>query len=168
MTPSSSPLEAFQAHIGPLCWDDLVAGYDFGFLTSLEIQMTAPGDGPAVARLRALEGSALRTFEAHLWAACTEATGKTPRPGNLRWSQAQDRWREALLREALATETTAAQLARSVERLYEQVGCPEDMLMMLKPSQAWSGTPATVDPEAVQRFLDRSRLNQPGRFGAAS
>jgi hypothetical protein len=163
-----TPLDAFLAHLGPLTWDDLVTGYDFGFLTSLEIQTEAPGDGPAVQRLRALEGSALRTFEAHLWAACAEAVGKTPRPGSTRWSQAQDRWREALLREALATESTHAQLARSVERLYEQVGCPEDMLAMLKPSQAWSGTPATVDPTAVQRFLERSGRNESRRFGAAS
>jgi len=168
MTPASSPLEAFETHIGPLSWDDLVTGYDFGFLTSLEIQVTATGDGPAVQRLRALEGSALKHFEAHLWAACTEAVGKTPRPGSSRWSQAQDRWREALLREALAMESTADQLARSVERLYEQVGCPEDMLVMLKPSQRWSGTPATVDPTAVQVFLDGTRRNQSRRFGATS
>jgi hypothetical protein len=168
MTPVSSPLEAFQFHIGPLSWDDLVAGYDFGFLTSLEIQITATGDGPAVQRLQALEGSALRNFEAHLWAACAECVGKTPRPGSTRWSQAQDRWRDAMLREALATETTAAQLARSVERLYDQVGCPEDMLGMLRPSQVWSGIPATVDPIAVQRFLDRGNENQQRRFGAAS
>ncbi|NWJ39649.1 MAG: hypothetical protein HXX12_01610 [Geothrix sp.] len=167
MMPTGSPIDAFLQHIGPLTWDDLVTGYDFGFLTSLEIQIAAPGEGPAVQRLRALEGSALKHFEAHLWAACTEAVGKTPRPGSSRWSQAQDRWREALLREALATETTAAQLAARVERLYEQVGCPEDMLGMLKPSQAWSGTPATVDPAAVQRFLDRSRSGI-RRFGAAS
>jgi len=167
MLPTGSPIEAFLLHMGPLTWDDLVTGYDFGFLTSLEIQIAAPGEGPAVQRLRALEGSALKHFEAHLWAACTEAVGKTPRPGSSRWSQAQDRWREALLREALATETTAAQLAARVERLYEQVGCPEDMLGMLKPSQAWSGTPATVDPTAVQHFLDRSRSGI-RRFGAAS
>lgn len=167
MTPASSPLEAFQIHLGPLTWDDLVTGYDFGFLTSLEIQVTATGDGPAVQRLRALEGSALRTFEAHLWAACAEAVGKTPRPGSARWSQAQDRWREALLREALATDTTSDQLARTVERLYEQVGCPDDMLGMLKPSQRWSGTPATVDPSAVQQFLDRTR-SQSRRYGTAS
>lgn len=168
MTPASSPLEAFETHIGALTWDDLVTGYDFGFLTSLEIQMTATGDGPAVQRLRALEGSALKNFEAHLWAACAEAVGKTPRPGSSRWSQAQDRWREALLREALATESTADQLARSVERLYEQVGCPEDMLVMLKPSQRWSGTPATVDPAAVEQFLNGTRKNASRRFGATS
>lgn len=167
MHPTGSPLEAFLAHIGPLTWDDLVTGYDFGFLTSLEIQSAAPGDGPAVTRLRALEGAALRTFEAHLWAACAEAVGKTPRPGSSRWSQAQDRWRDALLHEALATETTVSRLASSVERLYEQVGCPEDMLIMLKPSQRWSGTPATVDPAAVEKFLRRSREGSK-RFGAAS
>lgn len=167
MMPTGSPIDAFLLHIGPLGWDDLVTGYDFGLLTSLEIQIAAPGGGPAAQRLRALEGSALKHFEAHLWSACAEATGKTPRPGSSRWSQAQDRWRAALLREALAAETTAAQLAVRVERLYEQVGCPEDMLGMLKPSQAWSGKPATVDPVAVQHFLDRSRSSI-RRFGTAS
>ena len=167
MTPAATPLDAFLAHIGPLTWDDLVTGYDFGLLTSLEIQIAAPGDGPAVLSLRALEGSALKTFEAHLWAACAETVGKTPRPGSTRWSQAQDRWREALLREALATESTSAQLARRVEQLYEQVGCPEDMLAILRPAQAWSGTPATVDPAAVQTFLERVRHGS-RRYGAAS
>ena len=162
-----TPLDAFRAYIGPLTWDDLVTGYDFDFLAPREIQLEAPGEGFAVQRLRALEGSALGTFEAHLWAACAEAVGKTPRPGSARWSQAQDRWRDVLIREALATESTASQLARNVERLYEQVGCPEDMLAMLKPSQPWSGTPATVDPAAVQRFLDRSR-DGARRHGAAS
>ena len=162
-----TPIEAFLLHLGLPTWDDLVAGYDFGFLSSLEIQQEARGEGPAVARLRALEGSALRTFEAHLLAACAEAQGKTPRPGSTAWSRAQDRWREALLREALLTDSTAAQLARTVERLYEQIGCPEDMLVMLRPSQVWSNTPATVDPAAVQRFLDRSQ-ERSRRYGAAS
>jgi len=162
-----TPLEAFRTHLGPLAWDDLVTGYDFGFLTTLEIQLVVPGDGPAIQRLRALDGPALRTFEAHLWAACVEAVGKTPRPGSSRWSLAQDRWREAILREALAAEITSSHLAYSVECLYEQVGCPEDMLGMLKPSQRWSGIPATVDPGAVQRFLDRAQ-KEARRFGAAS
>lgn len=163
-----NPLDAFLLFVGRPTWDDLVAGYDFGFLTSLEIQAEASGQGPAVQRLRSLEGSALRTFEAHLWAACVEAVGQTPRPGTDRWSRAQDRWRTAVLREALATESTRRHLARRVEQLYEQVGCPDDMLCMLQPSQPWSGLPATVDPAAVQRFLDRPNLPHPRRFGAAS
>lgn len=167
MTSANRPLDAFRTHLGPLTWDDLVTGYDFGFLTSREIQLEAPGDGTAIQRLRGLDGPALRTFEAHLWAACAEAVGKTPRPGSTRWSESQDRWRDALLREALAEESTTAQLARNVEHLYEQVGCPEDMLVMLKPSQTWSGTPATVDPAAVQRFLDRAR-DGARRYGAPS
>ncbi|BDU69448.1 hypothetical protein GETHOR_15490 [Geothrix oryzae] len=151
-----TPFEAFQTIHGAPTWDDIVTGHDFGFLGTLEIQGWVPGEGPAATRLRALRGEDLRTFEAHLWAACAEAVGKTPRPGSTRWSQAQDRWREALLREALSAETTTAQLARRVEQLYEQVGCPEDMLVMLKPSQPWSGLPATVDPRAVQQFLSRT------------
>jgi hypothetical protein len=150
-------LDAFRRIHGEPTWDDIVTGHDFGFLEIPEIQAWVSGEGPAAVRLKALRGEALRTFEAHLWAACAEAAGRTPRPGSARWSLAQDRWREAGLREALATESTAAQLAVKVERLYEQVGCPEDMLLMLRPSQPWSGTPATVDPQAVQQFLNRTR-----------
>ena len=160
-------LAAFRRTHGEPTWDDIIAAQDFSLLTLAEIQAWAPGEGTAAQRLRALSGEALRTFEAHLWAACAEAQGKTPRPGSTAWSRAQDRWREALLREALLTDSTAAQLARTVERLYEQIGCPEDMLVMLRPSQVWSNTPATVDPAAVQRFLDRSQ-ERSRRYGAAS
>lgn len=161
-------LEAFRTHIGLLTWDDLVTGYDFSFLSPADIQAEATGDGPAVQRLRTLEEPSLSTFEAHLWAACAEAVGKTPRPGSARWSQSQDRWREAVLRQTLVLESTPAQLARSVERLYDQVGCPEDMLEMLHPAQPWAGIPATVDPAAVKRFLDRAQGQEPRHFGAAS
>ncbi len=158
-----SPLDAFRSTHGEPTWDDLVTGHDFSLLEPAEIQRWAPGDGPAATRLRALEGDGLRFFEAHLWAACTEAAGRTPRPGSTGWYCAQDRWREALLRQALAAECTAAQLAAKVERIYEQVGCPEDMLRMLRPSQPWSGTPATVDPKAVQQFLDQTRRTPSNR-----
>ncbi|GLH66597.1 hypothetical protein [Geothrix edaphica] len=163
-----SAYDAFRRTHGEPTWDDIVTGHDFGLLGTEEIQGWIPGDGSAATRLRALTGEGLRTFEAHLWAACAEAVGRTPRPGSLRWSQAQDRWREALLREALATESTLGQLAARVERLYEQVGCPEDMLGMLRPSQAWSGTPATVDPLAVQQFLNRTRPTSSHRSGSNS
>jgi hypothetical protein len=151
-----NPLDAFRQTHGEPNWDDMVASHDFGFLVPAEIQAWVPGEGPAAVRLRSLHGEALRTFEAHLWAACAEAVGKCPRPGSTRWSRAQDRWREAILRQALTLDCTSGQLAQRVEDLYYQVGCPEDMLLMLRPSQAWSGTPATVDPGAVQRFLDRT------------
>lgn len=162
-----SALDAFRATHGEPAWDDIVTGHDFGFLGLAEIQAWASGEGSAVLRLKALEGEGLRTFEAHLWAACAEAVGKTPRPGSARWSQAQDRWREALLREMLATETTAARLSSQVECLYESLGCPEDMLNMLSPSRAWSGTPATVDPKAVQQFLNRGGRRPAHRHGSS-
>lgn len=151
---TSDAFEAFRIHLGEPGWDDLVAGYDFGFLVPAQIRAwcaSCPG-GPAV---RALAEPGDRDFEARLWAACAEASGRTPRPGSARWAHAQDRWRLALLREALAAEATLPQLARRVERLYEQVGCPEDMLGMLRPSEPWSGRPAVVDSVAVQRFMDR-------------
>lgn len=147
-------LETFRTCLGEPSWDDIVVGHDFGFLDVPGIQAwsATQGHGPALA------GPDLREFESRLWQACAEATGKTPRPGSARWAHAQDRWRLAILRDALATESTLPQLAVRVERLYEQVGCPEDMLSMLRPSQPWSGLPATVDAGAVLRFLDRFRL----------
>lgn len=153
-------LETFRTCLGEPGWDDIVVGHDFGFLDPTQIQAwaTSRGGGPGLAALRGLAGSDLRDFESTLWAACTEVIGKTPRPGSARWAHAQDRWRLAVLRDALATESTLPQLALRVERLYEQVGCPEDMLSMLRPAQPWSGLPATVDAGAILRFLDRFRL----------
>lgn len=162
-------LETFRTFLGEPGWDDIVVGHDFGFLEPAQIQTWSDfrGQGAALARMRSLEGPGLRAFEAHLWEACAEATGKTPRPGSARWAHAQDRWRLAVLREALATETTLPVLAQRVERLYEQVGCPEDMLGMLRPSPSWSGLPATVDAAAVLRFLDRHR-GVPGLLATAT
>ncbi len=147
------PLEAFLAHLGPLTWDDLVAGFDFGLLSPLEIQCEAMGHGPAVLALRSLDQEQSITFEARLWAACTAETGRAPRPGSARWASAQDRWREALLRELVEQRMTGTYLAEQVERIYEQVGCPEDMLNILSPAQAWSKTPARVDVKALQGYL---------------
>ncbi len=147
------PLEAFLAHLGPLTWDDLVAGFDFGLLSPLEIQCEAMGHGPAVLALRSLDREQPVSFEARLWAACTAETGRAPRPGSARWASAQDRWREALLRELVEQRMTGTYLAEQVERIYEQVGCPEDMLNILSPAQAWSKTPARVDVKALQGYL---------------
>lgn len=168
MTPASTPLEAFLIHVGALTWDDIVTGYDFGFLAASEIQAEVSGLGPHVRRLRALSGFDLYDFETHLWAACSEAAGKTPRPGSSRWAQAQDRWRAALLSEVLATDMTTEQLACAVEHIYDRVGCPEDMLAMLRPSQPWSGQPARVDLAAVKQFMNHCCPGHPQYFGAAS
>jgi hypothetical protein len=111
--------------------------------------------GEAASRLAALRGEELESFEPALWAACLEATGKVPRPGDRRWLAAQDRWRLALLKDLLATDLTPKALAIAIEALYERVGCPEDMLALLSPSVAWAGKAAVVDPLAVAAFLHR-------------
>lgn len=142
----------------PLTWDDLVVGYDFSFLEPLEIQTWAKAqafEGEAVSAMMTLSGLSMLDFEAHLWRACAEQTGKTPRPGNLRWIRAQDRWRLALLKDALAMELTPAALAKSIEVIYERVGCPEDMLALFTPAAPWTGKSATVDVQAVLAFLMR-------------
>lgn len=143
---------------GPAGWEDIVVGYDFSFLEPPEIQAWGREmgfQGEAVEALLALEGLALLTFEAHLWRACAEQTGKTPRPGNLRWIAAQDRWRMALLKDALAMDLTPAALAKTIEVIYERVGCPEDMLALFHPAAAWTGKAPTVDLPAVDAFLTR-------------
>jgi hypothetical protein len=161
-------LLTFRSFLGDPSWDDMVVGHDFGFLTPPQIQQWAASQhpGPALKALCAVPSPDFQAFETHLWEACLEARGKTPRPGSLRWAQAQDRWRLAFLREALATESTLSRLAQRVERIYEQVGCPEDMLTMLRPSRPWSSTPATVNPDAVWRFI-RQHQNLAGDWVVA-
>ncbi|HJU83531.1 MAG TPA: hypothetical protein VJ600_04925 [Holophagaceae bacterium] len=143
---------------GPLGWDDILVGHDFAFLAPEEIQAwvrSAPITGEAASRLASLRPDGLEGFEPALWAACAEATGKVPRPGDRRWLAAQDRWRLAILKDLLATDLTSQALAVAIEALYERVGCPEDMLALLSPSVAWAGKAAVVDPLAVAAFLQR-------------
>ncbi|HEX9083065.1 MAG TPA: hypothetical protein VF768_12365 [Holophagaceae bacterium] len=147
-------LLTFRTFLGELRWEDVIVGHDFGFLDPAQIQAWSEHRFPS-APGSLLHAGDPRDFEARLWTACAEATGRTPRPGSARWAEAQDRWRLAFLREALATESTLPQLAQRVERLYEQVGCPEDMLGMLRPSQSWSGLPARLDTRALADFLRR-------------
>ncbi len=146
-----------QSH-GPLGWDDILVGHDFAFLTPQEIQAWVreqPILGEAASRLASLRADELADFEPALWAACAEATGRVPRPGDRRWLAAQDRWRLAILKDLLATDLTPQALAVGIEALYERVGCPEDMLGLLSPSVAWAGKAAVVDPVAVAAFLRR-------------
>jgi len=138
-------------------WDDLVSGYDFGLLGPAEIQawVRPRWDGPAARRLADLEGPGLERFEAALWEAATEAAGKAPRPGGTRWAAAQDRWRLALLRDALAAPLSPEALAVAVERIYEQVGCPEDMLSLWQRPSPWEKKPGHSDQHVVENFIQR-------------
>jgi hypothetical protein len=137
-------------------WHEVVVGYDLGFLAHEDIQ--------AWARTNAFAGQAVETlctsdssepFQSMLWAACLEQCGALPRPGHARWLEAQDRWRLALLKDILATDLTPEALAIAVERLYEHMGCPEDMLRMLRPGRPQQNLPAVVDPAAMVAFLRR-------------
>jgi hypothetical protein len=143
----------------PIGWDDVVVGHDFGFLKAEEIQSWVRDQafvGEACARLTALEGLALECFEAALWQASAEITGKTPRPGGQRWARAQDRWRLALLKDTLEAPLDSEALAVAVETIYECVGCPEDMLGLWKQQDRWAKTPATANRPAIDSFLRRS------------
>jgi len=142
---------------GPITWDDIVVGHDFGLLGSPEIQAwaSAQGEGPLCRQLVNLQGEGLWCFEEALWAAASEATGKTPRPGGHRWAAAQDRWRVALLKDAMDAPLNPEALAVVVESIYERVGCPEDMLGLWKRPSPWQKLPSVADRAAIEDFLDR-------------
>jgi hypothetical protein len=131
-------------------WDDLIAGFDLGLIGPEELHAwlgSRPGLGPAWAALASVAADGCR---AELWNAAAAATGKVPRPGTTRWSQAQDRWRVALLLDALDRAAGAADLARLIEEVYDAVGCPEDMLGL------WSrGADSRSDRDAVLTFIRR-------------
>lgn len=145
-------------HQGPVTFDDLVVGYDFGLVPVADIQAWVLGQGhatPACQRLATLEGDDLLGFEKALWAASTEVTGKAPRPGGHRWERAHDRWRVALLRDALEAPLCPEALAVVVEAIYERVGCPEDMVGLWQAACRWEQRPAKADREAIHAFLRR-------------
>jgi hypothetical protein len=139
-------------------WDEIVVGHDFGLLDQAEIQAWArerEDPGPCCLGLAALDGERLARFEETLWAACVEATGQVPRPGGRRWARAQDRWRAALLQDALASPLSPEALAVAVESIYERVGCPEDMLGLWQRHSPWQRRQGGADRDAVARFLRR-------------
>lgn len=142
----------------PVTWNEVVVGYDFGFLAPAEIQRWVRCHGfrgEACRRLAdAADPEALRDFEPMLWEACREATGRLPRPGGERWARAQDRWRVALIRDALDADLSAEALAVVIETIWERVGCPEDMVGLWHRPSRWEQGPASVDYQALQRFLD--------------
>jgi hypothetical protein len=153
----SNPSGAAEA-IG---WAEVVVGYDFSLLSPEDVVdwVRAQGfPGEACARLLALSGEALLSFEARMWEACTECFGRVPRPGESVWAQAQDRWRRVLLQEALAGDLTEPALAEAIESIYECVGCPEDMLDLWSRKAPWQGRPERVNFEALCVFLGLPRI----------
>jgi len=140
-------------------WDEIVVGHDFGLLDPAEIQRwlrEQQPQGACALELVALEGERLAGFEACFWAACREATGrKVPRPGDQRWARAQDRWRVALLKDALESPLSPEALAVAVESIYERVGCPEDMLELWQRHNPWQAIPGRADRTAIDSFLRR-------------
>jgi hypothetical protein len=158
MTCTWINLLARQSPAGtPIGWDDIVVGYDFGLLDPRAIQEWAltQGGGPCCAALAALTGEQPDRFEAALWAACRESTGKVPRPGGNRWARAQDRWRVALLKDTLESPLSPEALAVAVESIYERVGCPEDMLGLWQRDSPWTSRPGSADRVVVASFLRR-------------
>ncbi len=143
----------------PLSWDDVVVGYDFGLLKPSWIQdwvLAQPILGEASVALASLAGDTLVGFEAALWRASAEATGRAPRPGGNRWAQAQDRWRVALLRNALAATRNSVELALQVEAVYEAVGCPEDMLELWQRPTGSAHPAPSADRGRVLEFIAKA------------
>ena len=139
-------------------WDEVVVGYDFGFLKPEEIQSWVRDQGfggSQCAHLAALDDPTLQCFEPALWEAAVEVTGKVPRPGGRRWAKAQDRWRVALLRDVMEAPLGPEALAVAVESIYECVGCPEDMLGLWSPANRWAGTAAAAHRPSIEAFLQR-------------
>lgn len=140
----------------PTEWEEIIAGYDFGLLTPGAILTWARDldlPGPAGQRFLRMKEDDLEHFEESMWAACLEATGGLPRPGTQKWAEAQDRWRKALLREAVTHDQSPEALALAVEDIYERVGCPEDMLGLWRRSTPWQHAPSVAHREDVEAFL---------------
>lgn len=148
----------------PVTWNEVVVGYDFGLVDFAGIRRWIRSHGfrgEACRRLAGHDGEApMEDFEAILWEACREATGRLPRPGGERWARAQDRWRLALVREALDADLRPEALAVALEGIWERVGCPEDMLGLWSRPLPWAAGPATVDYPALRRFLRRRQEDQ--------
>lgn len=151
-------LELLRRHIPlPFGWCEVVVGYDFGILSIREIQdwvCSMTPLGPEGEKVVGLVGPDLLRFEESLWAACVEATGaRVPRPGHQRWALAQDLWRTALLKEALGWPLDDLEFGEAIETIINRVGCPEDMLGLLKTGCAWARKTASADRSAVVAFV---------------
>ncbi len=152
-------LQRQSPSLAPIGWDEVVVGYDFGFLKPEEIQSWVRDSdftGEACLHLGNLIDPELITFEACLWRAAAEVTGKAPRPGGQRWAKAQDRWRVALLRDLMEAPLSLEALGVAVETLYECVGCPEDMLGLWTAPSPWQKGVPVAWREGIEAFLHRT------------
>lgn len=149
-------LGARTPEYGEIGWLEVVAGYDFSLLEAAEIQRwlrMRGARGEAGAVMIALSGDDLPDFGLRLWEACAEEIGHVPRPGTRAWAIAQDRWRKALLRESLDADLTESALAGAIEGIYDQVGCPEDMLDLWSYRAPWQEALGRVNFDALYSFL---------------
>ena len=153
-------LELLRRHTSiPFGWCEVVVGYDFGILSIREIQdwiRTLAPLGPEATRVASLDGPELLRFEGDLWAACIEATGtRVPRPGHIRWALAQDLWRTALLKEALAWPLDPTDFAETIETIIERVGSPDDMLGLVQGGSSWARKAAEADRTTIETFVEK-------------
>ena len=156
LVPWLTALAQRTPEYGEVGWLEVVVGYDFNLLAPAEIQhwLRMRGvRGEAGAALVGLAGEGMLDFGLRLWEACAEETGTVPRPGARAWSIAQDRWRKAMLRESLAGDLTEAALAVAIEGIYDQVGCPEDMLDLWSYRAPWQEALGRVNFDALYGFL---------------
>lgn len=155
----SAALQILQRHTsGAVRWSELRVGLQLGFISAVELQgwLRVRGvSGPGAASVLALPPVDDGAFEGAIREACQESEGRVPFPGDTSWQQAQDRWRLAWMRELLSQDHTPVTLARAVEALFDQLGCPEDMLSFLRPEPSWRKLPPRVDPYAATAFLGR-------------
>jgi hypothetical protein len=143
---------------GPIQWEDVIVGHDFTLLNDEDVLawVDAHGvEGENTQRLKDLCEEDKPYFLKLLRGACQEATGRIPRPGSHAWTQGQDRWRIALLRDVLEAASSPEALATLVESVYDMVGGPEDMLSLWHAPTRWDTRPHFADPNRVEAFVQR-------------
>jgi hypothetical protein len=144
-----------QTH-DPIQWEDVIVGFDFGLLEKEDVLdwiHRQRQSGYAIQRMDPISGNDLLHFEVFLRVACEKDIGRVPRIGNQAWMRGQDRWRIALLRDALEASPSEEALSKRVESVYASVGCPEDMLGLWSAPHYGDQRPHHAERKAVERFV---------------